>query len=80
MFTDISSAFFQPAMERFKEHEAIEFAVLDISQPPADQAIEPASFDLVIASNVRLLWIFTMSQYTQLDHRCSMLQAVYKRL
>jgi hypothetical protein len=79
MFTDISSAFFQPAMERFKEHEAIEFAVLDISHPPADQEIEPASFDLVIASNVRSLWVFTMSQHTQLDHRCSMLQAVYKR-
>ena len=80
MFTDISSAFFQPAMERFKEHAAIEFAVLDISHPPADQEIEPASFDLVIASNVRLLWIFTVSQHTQLDHRCSMPQAVYKRL
>lgn len=52
LFTDISSAFFQPAMERFVGHEAVEYAVLDISKPPADQEIEPASFDLVIASNV----------------------------
>lgn len=52
VFTDISPAFFQPAMERFKAHEAIEFAVFDISQPPVDQEIESESFDLVIASNV----------------------------
>ncbi|KAJ5662751.1 hypothetical protein N7462_011677 [Penicillium macrosclerotiorum] len=52
VFTDISSAFFRPAMERFKKYEAVEYAVLDISQPPVDQGIEFASFDLVIASNV----------------------------
>jgi phospholipid N-methyltransferase len=55
VFTDISSAFFQPAMERFKGYEGVEYAVLDISQPPVDQEIQPASFDLVIASNVSLL-------------------------
>jgi malonyl CoA-acyl carrier protein transacylase len=62
VFTDISSAFFQPAMERFKRHEAVEYAVLDISQPPVDQEIEPASFDLVIASNVSLLRSLSMAQ------------------
>lgn len=59
VFTDISSAFFRPAMERFKAHEALEFAVLDISQPPANQEVELASFDLVIASNVSLFFVFS---------------------
>jgi hypothetical protein len=63
VFTDISSAFFQPAMERFKAHEAIEYAVLDINQPPVDQEIEPASFDLVIASNVRFLGVLSKARY-----------------
>jgi hypothetical protein len=46
-------------MERFKAHEALEFAVLDISQPPANQEVELASFDLVIASNVSLFFVFS---------------------
>ncbi|KAJ5168895.1 uncharacterized protein N7482_004489 [Penicillium canariense] len=52
LFTDISSAFFPSAKERFKEHDAIEFAVLDISQAPESQQIEHEGFDLVVASNV----------------------------
>jgi SAM-dependent methyltransferase len=55
LFTDISPSFFQSARERFKNYPAIEFAVLDISQPPTKQGIEAESFDLVIASNVCLL-------------------------
>jgi hypothetical protein len=53
-FTDISASFFQPAKERFKAHEALDFAVLDISRPPTEQGIDAESFDLVVASNVCL--------------------------
>lgn len=80
VFTDISSAFFQSAMERFKGHEAIEYAVLDISQPPVVQEIEPASFDLVIASNVSLVTFFSTVQDTHLPLRYFMPHAAYKRL
>jgi hypothetical protein len=80
VFTDISSAFFQSAMERFKGHEAVEYAVLDISQPPVVQEIEPASFDLVIASNVSLLTFLSTVQDTHLPLRYFMPHAAYKRL
>ncbi|KAK2037419.1 KR-domain-containing protein, partial [Colletotrichum somersetense] len=51
-FTDISTLFFEPARERFKEYEAIEFRKLDISLDPRDQGFEPESYDLILASNV----------------------------
>lgn len=59
-FTDISSSFFQPAKERFKAHNALEFAVLDISRPVAEQGIETESYDLVVASNVCFYSIATL--------------------
>ncbi|KAK2048031.1 putative polyketide synthase [Colletotrichum somersetense] len=51
-FTDISSGFFVSAQERFKEHEGIEYKVLDISKDPVAQGFNPGEYDIVIASNV----------------------------
>ena len=51
-YTDVSAGFFIPAKERFKDYEALEFAVLDITQDPQEQGFKAGSFDLVIASNV----------------------------
>ena len=51
-FTDISSGFFAQAKKRFKNHEAIEFKVLDISKNPLEQGFTAGEYDLIIASNV----------------------------
>ncbi|RAH79597.1 putative polyketide synthase [Aspergillus japonicus CBS 114.51] len=50
--TDISPGFFTAAKERFAEYQGIEYVVLDISQDPVQQGLEPGSYDLIIASNV----------------------------
>lgn len=51
-YTDVSPGFFADAKERFKEYSGIEFAVLDISTDPLEQAFEAGSFDLIVAWNV----------------------------
>ncbi|KKY39789.1 putative polyketide synthase [Diaporthe ampelina] len=52
-FTDISSAFFVAAKERFKGYSNIEYRTLDISKDPGEQGFEVADrYDLVIATNV----------------------------
>ncbi|KAE8135205.1 hypothetical protein BDV38DRAFT_294724 [Aspergillus pseudotamarii] len=51
-FTDVSSGFFPTAMERFKEYDAIEYKVLDISRNPLEQGFNREEYDLIIASNV----------------------------
>ena len=44
------------AKERFTGTENIEYSVMDISKDPAAQGFQLASYDLVIASNVGLLY------------------------
>jgi acyl transferase domain-containing protein len=56
-YTDISSGFFPAAKERFKDHEAIGYAILDISKDPLEQGFERENFDLIIACNVGLVHI-----------------------
>ena len=51
-YTDISAGFFVAAQERFASFPGLEYAMLDISQDPIAQGFQPASYDLVIASNV----------------------------
>ncbi|KAM3498690.1 hypothetical protein MY10362_008002, partial [Beauveria mimosiformis] len=51
-YTDISPGFFVKAQERFKDFEAIEYKVLDISKDPQEQGFEQGAYDLIIASNV----------------------------
>jgi hypothetical protein len=52
-FTDISSAFFEPAAKEFERHaEKMDFQPLDIRRPPSEQGFKPNSYDLIAASNV----------------------------
>ncbi|KAJ1323526.1 hybrid polyketide synthase [Microdochium nivale] len=52
-YTDISSGFFPTATRVFADHsEKMQFKVLDIGRPPADQGFADHSYDLVVASFV----------------------------
>ncbi|KAI0403571.1 polyketide synthase [Xylaria palmicola] len=49
-FTDISSSFFEAAAATFVEYPDIEYKVYNMENSPEDQGIDPASYDLVLAS------------------------------
>ena len=53
-FTDVSPGFFEGAAERLGAllGDVVEFRALDIEKNPLAQGFEPASYDLVVASNV----------------------------
>ena len=52
-FTDVSPGFFEGAAERLGGlGDVVEFRALDIEKDPLAQGFEPASYDLVVASNV----------------------------
>lgn len=51
VYSDISAGFFLGAKERFKDYQAIEYQVLDITADPASQGFELGSFDLIVSSN-----------------------------
>ncbi|WP_129305786.1 type I polyketide synthase [Streptomyces sp. L2] len=51
-YTDVSSAFFPAAKERFTDHDFVHYRCLDLDADPAAQGFTPASYDLVIAANV----------------------------
>ncbi|KAH6613530.1 putative polyketide synthase [Chaetomium sp. MPI-SDFR-AT-0129] len=54
-FTDVSTGFFVGAAERLRglvDDGVLEFRVLDIERDPTAQGFDPASYDLVVASNV----------------------------
>ncbi|KAJ5748316.1 ketoacyl-synt-domain-containing protein [Penicillium nucicola] len=51
-FTDVSPAFLSTAAERFSQHKSITFHILDITKDPLQQGFMPASYDLIVASNV----------------------------
>lgn len=51
-YTDVSAGFFTVAKERFANHSAVEYAVLDVSLDPVEQGFELGSYDLIIAANV----------------------------
>ncbi|KAK4206787.1 hypothetical protein QBC37DRAFT_457526 [Rhypophila decipiens] len=55
-YTDVSTGFFDPAQDRFRDFGGMEYRVLDISQDPASQGFggeaDLGSYDLVIATNV----------------------------
>jgi acyl transferase domain-containing protein/SAM-dependent methyltransferase len=50
-FTDVSSAFFDRAKERFGGKSNISFATFDFEKEPMEQGYRPASFDIVAAAN-----------------------------
>jgi SAM-dependent methyltransferase len=49
VFTDISSAFLEPAKARFRNYKQVTYATLDINRCPFEQGFEQ-SYDLIIAS------------------------------
>ncbi|MCA6092052.1 type I polyketide synthase [Streptomyces sp. SCA3-4] len=51
-YTDVSSAFFPAAQERFVDHDFVHYRCLDLDADPADQGFTLAAYDLVIAANV----------------------------
>ncbi|KAL3431718.1 hypothetical protein BDV09DRAFT_206448 [Aspergillus tetrazonus] len=51
-FTDVSAGFLAAAKEQFSRYDTMEYAVLNISQDPAQQGFKLGSYDLIIASNV----------------------------
>lgn len=52
-FTDISSAFFEKAKEKFKRYrDFMEYKVLDIESSAAKQGFDLDSYDIIIAQNV----------------------------
>ncbi|KAK3936080.1 hypothetical protein QBC46DRAFT_420398 [Diplogelasinospora grovesii] len=50
--TDVSAGFVNQTKERFAQYGNLKFAVCDITVDPLEQGFEPASYDLIIASNV----------------------------
>ena len=52
-FTDISTSFFEKALETFAPFEdRMEFRALDVRRSPEEQGYKPHSYDMIIASNV----------------------------
>ncbi|MEW2360087.1 beta-ketoacyl synthase N-terminal-like domain-containing protein, partial [Spirillospora sp. NPDC029432] len=51
-YTDISTAFFPRARQRFADHDLLDYRPLDLNRDPAAQDFDPGSYDLVIAANV----------------------------
>ncbi len=51
-YTDVSSAFFPAAQDRFADHDFVHYRCLDLDADPVTQGFTPASYDLVIAANV----------------------------
>ncbi|MBR8347713.1 type I polyketide synthase [Burkholderia ambifaria] len=51
-YTDVSPLFLERARPRFGEEGFIDYRLLDIEQPIADQGFTAGEFDLVIAANV----------------------------
>jgi NADPH:quinone reductase-like Zn-dependent oxidoreductase/SAM-dependent methyltransferase/acyl carrier protein len=51
-FTDVSPWFVEKARERFARYPFMRYQPLDIERDPATQGLEPAQFDVILASNV----------------------------
>ena len=52
VFSDISPGFVEPAREAFAGFDYVDFRLFDLEQAPGQQALQAASFDLIIAANV----------------------------
>ena len=51
-FTDNGPAFIAAAKKRFADYPFVEYNTFDIEKSPADQGIDPAGYDLILATNV----------------------------
>jgi acyl transferase domain-containing protein/SAM-dependent methyltransferase len=52
VFTDLGKLFLVQASRKFAEHAFVEYAVLNIEQPPAEQGFAEHAFDVVVAADV----------------------------
>jgi SAM-dependent methyltransferase/acyl carrier protein len=52
VFTDLGKLFLVQARRKFAEHAFLEYAVLNIEQPPAEQGFAEHAFDVVVAADV----------------------------
>jgi len=51
-FTDISAGFFSAANQKLAAFPEVEYKVLDLEKPSADQDFEPGTYDFIVATNV----------------------------
>ncbi len=52
VFSDVSAAFFQGAMQKLAAFAEVEYKVFDLEKPGTEQDFEKESFDLIIGTNV----------------------------
>ncbi len=52
VFTDISPLFLARAKQKFRDHGALQYALLDIERDPAEQGFANRQFDVIVAANV----------------------------
>ncbi|MBB5035203.1 type I polyketide synthase [Prosthecobacter vanneervenii] len=64
-YTDVSDRSFDQAAKKFSDYPAVQYRVLDLDLPPADQGFADEHFDLVILSNALSL---TQNVQTALQH------------
>lgn len=51
-FTDVSAGFFSAANQKLAAFPEVEYKVLDLEKPSADQNFDPGSYDFIIGTNV----------------------------
>ncbi len=51
-FTDVSAGFFSAANQKLAAFPEVEYKVLDLEKPSADQDFEPGTYDFIVGTNV----------------------------
>ena len=51
-FTDVSAGFFSAANQKLAAFHEVEYKVLDLEKPSADQDFEPGTYDFIVGTNV----------------------------
>lgn len=51
-FTDVSAGFFSAANQKLAAFPEVEYKVLDLEKPSADQDFEPETYDFIVGTNV----------------------------
>ncbi|MCX6872958.1 MAG: SDR family NAD(P)-dependent oxidoreductase [Verrucomicrobia bacterium] len=52
IFTDVSAGFFSAANQKLAAFPEVEYQVLDLEKPLADQDFEPGTYDFIVGTNV----------------------------
>ena len=51
-FTDVSAGFFPGANQKLAAFPEVEYKILDLEKPGAEQGFEPGTFDFIVGTNV----------------------------